>query len=54
MIYRFSEIRAKEVIHSRKELDEITEHFFTTLHIPDSEGEDVLWTNQIPEYPTFQ
>lgn len=37
---------------SRKELDEITEYFFTTLHIADPEGEDVLWTNRIPQYPS--
>ena len=35
---------------SRKELDEITEEFFSSIHIPDPNGEELLWQNQIPNY----
>lgn len=35
---------------TRKELDAITEEFFSTMEIPDSSGEELLWQNRIPIY----
>lgn len=36
---------------SRKELDQVTEEFFTTMIIPDDDGNEVLYRNQMPVYP---
>ena len=35
---------------TRKELDAITEEFFSTMEIPDSSGAELLWQNRIPIY----
>ena len=36
---------------SRKELDQITGEFFTSMTIPSSDGKEVLYRNQMPDYP---
>lgn len=36
---------------SRQELDQITEVFFHEMTIPDLDGNEVLYTNQMPQYP---
>ena len=42
----------KELIWvSRKELDQITGEFFTSMTIPSSDGKEVLYRNQMPDYP---
>lgn len=35
---------------SRTELDELTNHFFETMHITDPDGVEVTYRNQIPDY----
>ena len=36
---------------SRKKLDQVTDEFFTSMTIPSLDGKEVLYRNQMPDYP---